>query len=61
MVKFKIFFGHRKSHPDMPDETADAKLNKWLEEHPDVVLVTVKYQHTTNWHHSICVGYKEDV
>ena len=54
MVKFKIFFGN---NCDSADETA----NFWLEDHPNIEILQMRYQHTTSHlHHSICIMYKEN-
>lgn len=56
MIKSKIFFGLNQEN-----NSADHKLNQWLEENPYVEILEFKYQHTaSHWHHSICILYKEE-
>lgn len=53
-IKFKIFSGNFNYH------NADEKANEWLEEHPDVDIVWMKYWQIDGAHHSICIAYQEE-
>jgi len=53
MIQFKIFWGN---HTNV---SADAKLNQWLAENPNVELVGWQYQQVRLGDHSICITYKE--
>ena len=52
MQKFKIFMGNA-------GYKADDKANKWLEENPNVEIISMKYQQARYGDHSICILYKE--
>lgn len=54
MIKFKIFFGNHTL------QTADDKLNQWLEEHPSVRILNYQYSQARMGDHSICISYLED-
>lgn len=54
MIKFKIFFGNHTI------QTADDKLNKWLEENPGVRVINWQYEEPRIGDHSICIEYKEE-
>lgn len=51
MIKFKIFIG-TDTHP------ADNKANAWMEEHPTVKIIDMRYAFG-GWYHSICIMYDE--
>ena len=53
-AKFKIFFGNSTS------TTADSKLNAWLEQHPNVCILSYQYQQARMGDHSICIMYEGD-
>ena len=53
-VKFKIFYGNHTM------QSADDKVNQWLEENPSIKLVSYQYQQARMGDHSICVEYKEE-
>lgn len=52
MVKFKIFSGNFVDEDNQPD----TKVNKWLEEHPEVRIVDWKYA-MTDYNGDICISY----
>ena len=54
MPKFKIFFGNHTL------QSADEKLNQWLEENPNIKLVSWQYSQARMGDHSICVEYVEE-
>lgn len=54
MPKFKIFFGNHTV------QTADDKLNQWLEQHPNVKVLDYQYQMARIGDHSICIMYEGD-
>lgn len=56
--KFKIFFG--EGAYNFGSSYADEKLNKWLEEHPKIIIFDYQYQQTEKGDHSICIRYIED-
>lgn len=49
--KFKIFFGTYQN-------PADIKVNKWIEDNPNVTIVSYQYQQEGMGDHSICIMYK---
>ena len=51
MPKFKIFFGNHTL------QSADEKLNQWLEENPLAVILKWHYQEPRIGDHSICIQY----
>lgn len=51
MPKFKIFFGNHTL------QSADEKLNQWLEENPLAVIVKWDYSQSRNGDHSVCIQY----
>ena len=51
MPKFKIFFGNHTL------QSADEKLNQWLEENPLAVILKWQYQEPRIGDHSICIQY----
>ena len=53
MYKFKVFIGSI-------NYTADDMANEWLEEHPNVEIINMKYQQARYGDHSICILYKEN-
>lgn len=55
MLKFKIFSGNFENE----DNQADTKANKWLEEHPEVIIRDWKYT-STDYNGDICISYVED-
>lgn len=52
LIKFKIFSGNFACD----DNQADIKINKWLEEHPEVRIVDWKYA-MTDYNGDICISY----
>lgn len=54
MQKFKIFMGNAGYQ-------ADDKANEWLEENPNVEIISMKYQQARYGDHSICILYKENI
>lgn len=50
-MRFKIFLGTLH-------DNADVKANIWLREHPEVVIVKMKYKMGSNHDHSICILYR---
>ena len=52
-VRFKIFFGNHLV------QSADEKLNQWLDENPNVRVIGWRYQEPRIGDHSICVEYVE--
>lgn len=56
MIKFKIFTGNFANE----DNQADTKVNKWLEEHPEVTIIDWKYT-STDYNGDICISYIDDV
>lgn len=55
VLKFKIFSGNFASE----DNQSDTKVNKWLEEHPEVIIKDWKYT-STDYNGDICISYVED-
>lgn len=53
-VKFKIFYGNHTL------QSADEKVNQWLNENPSIRLVEYQYQQARLGDHSICVMYEEN-
>lgn len=53
MLRSKIFFGNASS------TTAAEKMNKWLEENPEVRIAKFRYSQATPGDHSICILYYE--
>ena len=54
MVKFKIFSGNFVDEDNQPD----TKVNRWLEEHPEVRIVDWKYAMTDRTGDIyICISY----
>lgn len=51
-VKFGIFFGSQTT------TRADSKLNAWLDQNPNVRIISYQYQ-ATQVGHSICIEYEE--
>lgn len=49
MKKYKIFFENQST------VTAAAKLNEWLEKHPNIIIHTWQYQQARFGDHSICI------
>ena len=54
MSKFKIFFGCHTL------ESADEKINAWLDENPDVRILNWQFQEPRIGDHAICIEYAED-
>ena len=52
VVKFKIFSGNFVGEDNQPD----TKVNRWLEEHPEVRIVDWKYA-MTDYNGDICIYY----
>lgn len=52
MIKFKIFYG------ELP-RPADIRANEWIKEHPNIGIISMKYQQSRNGAHSICIMYQE--
>lgn len=59
MVKFKIFSGNFIDDDNQPD----TKVNKWLEEHPNIKIIDWEYAATDNFNSDICILYldSEDI
>ena len=53
MIKFKIFWGNHTM------QSADEKLNQWLQDNPSVKILTYQYQQARLGDHSICISYRE--
>lgn len=53
-IKFKIFFGTAAT-----GQQADAKLNRWLTENPNVRVIDYQYKQARYGDHSICITYTE--
>ena len=53
MYKFKVFIGNI-------NHLADDIANEWLEENPNVEIISMKYQQARYGDHSICIFYKEN-
>lgn len=51
-VRFKIFFGNHTM------QSADDKLNQWLEQNPKVHIVSWQYQQSRIGDHAICIEYE---
>lgn len=51
-MMFKIFIGGT-NHP------ADEKANHWLNKHPNIEIVQMRYQMNVHCEQSICIMYKE--
>ena len=54
MRRFKIFFG---THGSLGENTAENKINDWLEKNPDVYIISWQYQQARMGDHSICIEY----
>lgn len=52
MVRFKLFFGANNN-------MADDKANTWLNQHPNIKIIEMKYQQARYGDHSICIMYEE--
>lgn len=50
--KFKVFLGTYMN-------PADIQVNKWLEDNPNVTVISYRYQQARMGDHSICIMYKE--
>lgn len=53
-VRFKIFFGNHTM------QSADDKLNQWLEQNPKVHIVSWQFQQARMGDHAICIEYEEE-
>ncbi len=51
MPKFKIFWGNHTM------QSADEKLNQWLEENPLAIILEWQYRQVRLGDHSICIRY----
>ena len=53
MLRFKIFWGNHTM------QSADEKLNQWLQDNPHVNILNYQYQQVRLGDHSICISYLE--
>ena len=50
-IRFKIFMGNVRL-------TADIEANYWMEDHPNIEILEMKYQQANAGDHSICIMYR---
>lgn len=60
MTKFKIFASTFPSGLSPNTKPADVYANEWLEKHPNIEVIDMKYQQAHHGDHSICIMYKEE-
>lgn len=60
MTKFKIFASAFPSGLSPNAKPADVYANEWLEKHPNIEVIDMKYQQAHYGDHSICIMYKEE-
>lgn len=55
MIKTELFFGNAKHQ----GYRADTYCNNWLAENPNLEIIDIRYAHSEDGNHSICILYKE--